>query len=27
MLALLKEYQNLPTDRDANTFFTNDFVQ
>jgi NitT/TauT family transport system substrate-binding protein len=27
MLALLKEYQNLPTDRGANTFFTNDFVQ
>lgn len=27
MLALLKEYQNLPTDRVASSFFTNDFVQ
>jgi NitT/TauT family transport system substrate-binding protein len=27
MLALLKEYQNLQTDRPATSFFTNDFVQ
>jgi NitT/TauT family transport system substrate-binding protein len=27
MLALLKEYQNLPTERTGDTFFTNAFVQ
>ena len=27
MVALLKEYQNLQTERGADTFFTNDFVQ
>jgi hypothetical protein len=27
MVALLKEYQNLQTDRTAASFFTNDFVQ
>ena len=27
MVALLKEYQNLQTDRRADSFFTNDFVQ